>query len=80
MIIILLQTVIILVWIVVLGRALMSWIDPHSSRPLSRRLVKVTEPFLSPVRGVLPKSGRFDLAPLVVLFMLGFAMRVILRL
>ncbi|MFV2064022.1 MAG: YggT family protein [Chloroflexota bacterium] len=80
MIIIVVRALIVGVWLVVLGRALMSWIDPYSVRPVSQLLYRVTEPFLAPVREVLPKSRRFDLAPLVVLFGLGFVMRVTLNL
>jgi YggT family protein len=78
MIIILLQSLLVTAWIVVLGRVLMSWIDPSAVRPITQFLYRLTEPILGPLRQVLPKSGQLDLSPLVLLLGLGFAMRVIL--
>jgi YggT family protein len=60
-----------LVWLLVLGRVLLSWVDPAGSNQLSRLLIQATEPLLAPVRRVLPRAGMFDLAPLLVLIVLG---------
>jgi YggT family protein len=72
-----LQALVVAAWLVVLGRVLMSWIDPRLARPISRRLYRLTEPALAPVRRVLPQTGSLDLSPLVVLLGLGLAMRVV---
>jgi YggT family protein len=72
-----LQALVVAAWLVVLGRVLMSWIDPRRERPISRRLYHLTEPALAPVRRVLPQTGWLDLAPLVVLLGLGIVMRVV---
>jgi YggT family protein len=77
-ILILLQSLIVTAWLVVLVRVLMSWIDPQFQKPISRFVYGLTEPVLTPLRNVLPKAGRLDLAPLVLLLGLGFAMRVLL--
>ena len=74
----LLQSLVITAWLVVLGRVLMSWIDPQFQRPLGRFLYSLTEPFLAPLRNVLPKAGMLDLSPLVLLLGLGLLMRMIL--
>lgn len=71
------QALVVLAWLVVLGRVLMSWIDPRLERPISRRLYRLTEPVLAPVRRVLPQTGSLDLSPLVVLLGLGIVMRVV---
>lgn len=77
-IILILQSLIVTAWLVVLGRVLMSWIDPRFEKPLGQFLYSLTEPFLAPIRNVLPRTGMFDLSPLVLLLGLGFLMRVIL--
>ena len=74
----LLQGLAVAAWLVVLGRVLVSWIDPTFSRPISRRLYALTEPFLAPIRRALPRTGNFDFAPLVLLLGLGVLMRVVL--
>jgi YggT family protein len=65
-------------WLVLLGRVLMSWIDPRFEKPLGQFLYSLTEPFLAPIRKVLPQTGTFDLSPLVLLLGLGLLMRVFL--
>jgi YggT family protein len=72
---ILLQSLVTTAWIVVLGRVLMSWIDPRFEKPLGQFLYSLTEPFLAPIRKVLPQAGMFDLSPLVLLIALGLLMR-----
>jgi YggT family protein len=74
----LLQSLIVTAWLVVLGRVLMSWIDPRFEKPLGQFLYSLTEPFLAPIRRVLPSTGMFDFSPLILLLGLGLLMRVIL--
>ncbi len=68
---------VIALWLVVLGRVLVSWVDPQFGNPVSRFLFETTEPLLAPVRKVMPQTGMFDFAPLVVLLVLGVLMRVV---
>ncbi len=72
---ILLQSLVTTAWIVMLGRVLTSWIDPQFERPLGQFLYSLTEPFLAPIRNILPQSGQFDFSPLVLLIGLGLLMR-----
>ncbi|MDQ1324824.1 MAG: YggT family protein [Chloroflexota bacterium] len=67
-----------LVWILVLGRVLLSWVDPAGSNQVSRFLIQATEPLLAPIRRVLPSAGMFDFAPLLVLLVLGALWRAFL--
>ncbi|HET9457175.1 MAG TPA: YggT family protein [Candidatus Limnocylindrales bacterium] len=67
----LIQFTLIAVWLLVLGRVLVSWVDPMGRNQLSALLIQTTEPILAPVRRVLPRAGMFDFAPLVVLIILG---------
>jgi len=77
---ILLQSLVTTAWVVMLGRVLMSWIDPRFEKPLGQFLYSLTEPFLAPIRKVLPQTGQFDFSPLVLLVGLGLLMRMTLAL
>jgi len=76
-VLVVIQGFVVLAWLIVLGRVLMSWIDPGTQRPISRTLFRWTEPVLAPVRRALPRTGSLDLSPLVVLLGLGILMRVV---
>ena len=56
----------------ILGRVLMSWIDPQGNMSITRMLQEVTEPILAPIRSILPSFGMFDLSPLVAMLLLQF--------
>lgn len=73
---ILLQSLATTAWLVVLGRVLMSWVDPQFQKPIGQFLYSLTEPFLAPIRSILPQAGMFDFSPLVLLIGLGLLMRV----
>jgi YggT family protein len=57
-------------WFVVLGRVLISWVDPAGSGRIARILVEMSEPILGPARRVLPSIAGIDFAPLVVMVLL----------
>lgn len=65
-------------WLLVLGRILVSWVDPMGRSQLGAFLVRATEPILAPVRRVLPPAGMFDLSSLLVLLVLSALTRAIL--
>jgi YggT family protein len=54
----------------ILGRVLMSWIDPQGNMSITRMLQEITEPILAPIRSILPSFGMFDLSPLVAMLLL----------
>ena len=58
-------------WLVLLGRVLMSWVNPRFEGPVGRFLFETTEPILAPIRRVLPQSGFIDLSPLVAFLLLS---------
>jgi YggT family protein len=72
-----LSILLIALWLLVLGRVLMSWFDPGRSNQVSRFLIQATEPILAPVRRFLPQSGMFDFSALIVLLLLGTLMRAV---
>jgi YggT family protein len=63
------------VWVLVLGRVLVSWTDPMARSSVSRFVISVTEPLLAPIRRVLPQSGMVDFSPLVLMLGLGILLR-----
>ena len=56
---------------VLIGRAVISWVSPDPYNPIVQFLYKVTEPVLRPVRQRLPVTG-IDFSPLVVIFAIMF--------
>lgn len=77
-VVVLLQSLLVAAWLIVLGRVLMSWLDPRFERPVSQFLYSLTEPFLAPIRRVLPRTGMFDFSPIILLLGLGILLRLIL--
>ena len=64
-------------FIVVLGRVLLSWINPRFEGAVARFIYDTTEPLLSPIRRVLPSTGMLDLAPMILIMVLLILMRVL---
>jgi YggT family protein len=67
----LIQIALVALWLLVLGRVLVSWVDPSGRGQISSMLIQTTEPIIAPVRRVLPRTGMFDFAPLIVLIVLS---------
>jgi YggT family protein len=70
--------IIVILWLLVLGRVLMSWVDPTGRTQLGGFLIQATEPILAPVRRIMPPTGMFDFSSFIVLVILGVLMRVVL--
>lgn len=62
-------------WLLILGRVIVSWVDPQGRTQIGAFLVQVTEPILAPVRRLMPQTGMFDFSPLVVILVLGVLVR-----
>ncbi len=69
------QFMLIAVWVLVLARVLISWVDPGGRSPVSGFVFSLTEPILAPVRRLLPRSGAIDWSGFIVLIVLGFLWR-----
>jgi YggT family protein len=74
------QLLVTVLWLIVVGRVLLSWINPTFEGPVARFLYDTTEPLLAPIRRFLPQTGMFDLAPLVLVLALGILLRLVLYL
>lgn len=62
----------------ILGRVLMSWVDPTGSMRISQILHELTEPVLGPIRNILPPIGMFDFSPIVAMLLLQLIERALL--
>ncbi|OGQ97596.1 MAG: hypothetical protein A2521_10475 [Deltaproteobacteria bacterium RIFOXYD12_FULL_57_12] len=59
-------------WIIV-GRAIISWVNPDPYNPIVRFLYEVTEPVLSRIRRVIPAFiGGMDLSPMILILAIIF--------
>ena len=60
--------------IIVIARAVLSWVNPDPDNPIVRFIHRVTEPVLRPIRDRLPTVAMgLDLSPVVVLLALKVA-------
>ena len=71
----LIQVAFLAVWLLVIGRVLLSWVDPAGRTAPGAFVISATEPFLGPIRRALPRTGALDLSPLVVLIVLSVLWR-----
>jgi YggT family protein len=65
------QTFVLVLTLLIVARALMSWIpnlDPRN--PVSEFLITVTEPILAPIRAIMPRTGMIDLTPMIAILLL----------
>jgi YggT family protein len=68
-----LHSVLWLYMIIVIARALISWVNPDPYNPIVRFLYNATEPLLYRLRRKLPMfAGGIDFSPLVVLLVIYF--------
>jgi YggT family protein len=57
--------------VLILGRVLMSWLNPRFEGPLARLLYETTEPILAPIRRILPSTGFIDFSPIIAFLLIG---------
>lgn len=56
----------------ILGRAIISWVNPDPYNPIVRFLYQTTEPVLYRLRRVIPYMGGMDLSPLAAILIIIF--------
>jgi YggT family protein len=56
--------------LLLLGRVLMSYINPNPSGGIGGLLVDLTEPVLAPIRRVVPPVAMMDLSPIIAFVLL----------
>jgi len=61
-----------LAMVVVIARAILSWVSPDPYNPIVRIINQLSEPMLYPVRKRIPYFGGIDFSPIVVLLVIMF--------
>ena len=58
---------------VIIGRALISWVNPDPYNPIVRFIHQVTEPIMAPIRRRIPIRGMgIDFSPIIILLVIVF--------
>ena len=64
--------------LILVGRALISWVNPDPYNPIVRFLHSATDPVLSRIQRLVPlQFGGIDFSPLVLLLALSFVQRIL---
>jgi YggT family protein len=71
------ETIFWLMDLAILLRVLFSWVNADPFNPLVRFTYQVTEPLLAPLRRFIPPFGGLDITPVVALFILDLARRIL---
>ena len=67
-------------YIALLARGVLSWINLGSDNPFVTIVYQITEPILAPIRRVLPAFGTLDLSPMVAMLAVWIVSQVFQRL
>ncbi|MBA7712981.1 hypothetical protein ES703_121975 [subsurface metagenome] len=68
----LLNLVINILIILLVVRALISWVSPDPYNPIVQFLYRITEPILHPIRRLIPFRSRIDFSPMIAILILIF--------
>ena len=63
-------------WIVIASVLLSFFLPPY--HPVREALDRIVEPFLNPIRRVVPMAGMFDFSPLILLFAIELVSRILI--
>ena len=72
-----LASIIQLLALAILVRALLSWVRPDPYNPIVRALNSITDPIMEPLRQIVPRIGMFDITPIVALIGLSIMGRAV---
>ncbi|MCZ2126953.1 MAG: YggT family protein [Anaerolineales bacterium] len=64
-----------LIWIVIADALLSFFLPPN--HPAREALGRIVDPFLSPIRNILPSAGGLDFSPLILILALEFILRIL---
>ena len=63
--------------LIIIARVIVSWFSPRPTNRLAIILYQLTEPFLAPLRRIVPRAGMFDFTPLVAILILWLIIRLL---
>jgi YggT family protein len=66
------------VWIVIASVILSYFMAPY--HPVRQALDRIVEPFLAPIRRILPGGGMFDFSPIVLVLAVELVSRILISL
>lgn len=66
----------IFVWVIIASVLLSYVLSPY--HPVRMALDRIVEPFLNPIRRILPSTGMIDFSPLVLIVLVEFLSRIII--
>lgn len=58
--------------IVIIARAILSWVSPDPYNPIVRIINQISEPILFPIRRRVPYFSGIDLSPIIALMIIYF--------
>ncbi|WP_026370406.1 YggT family protein [Kallotenue papyrolyticum] len=65
-------------YIAILARIILSFIDVQGQWRITHILHEITEPILAPIRRVVPTIGMFDFSPLIAILLLNLLQQLVL--
>ena len=63
------------VWIVIASSILSFFLPPF--HPVREALDRIVDPFLTPIRRIVPAAGTLDFSPLVLILLVNFLSRIL---
>jgi YggT family protein len=64
---------------VILASVILSWVNLPPDNPLVKVITALTEPVLGPLRRLVPSIGGLDFSPLLLMMVLQFTARSLVR-
>jgi YggT family protein len=64
-----------LIWIVIASALLSFFLTPY--HPVRQSLDRIVDPFLNPIRRLVPSAGMFDFSPLILILALELISRIL---
>ena len=65
----------IFIWIVIASVILKYFISPY--HPVIQALDRIVDPFLNPIRQIMPSAGMFDFSPIVLILIIELLSRIL---
>ncbi len=66
----------IFIWVVIASSLLSFFLPPY--HPVREALDRIVDPFLSPIRRVVPTAGMFDFSPLILIIAIDLLSRILI--
>ncbi len=64
--------------LLIMGRVILSWVNPQPRNELLLFVIRITEPVLAPLRALIPLRG-IDLSPILAWVLIRLLMKLIIQ-